>query len=65
VADGTKNNGRITLGMTVIAAIMLIGIILIGFGHFENSTIAFYVGLLMTLAGILMGIIRTVIHRKT
>jgi hypothetical protein len=35
---------------------------LIGYGHFQNKNIVFYVGLIMTLAGVLIGILRIIIH---
>jgi Na+-transporting NADH:ubiquinone oxidoreductase subunit NqrD len=57
-----SNKKPIPAILIVAALVMLIGIILIGYGHFQNKNIVFYVGLIMTLAGVLIGIFRIVIH---
>jgi len=60
---GIPNNKKpIPAVLKVAALVMLIGIILIGYGHFQNKNIVFYVGLIMTLAGVLIGIFRIIVH---
>ena len=61
--EGTPNNKKTIPAILIIAAlVMLIGIILIGYGHFQNKDIVFLVGLIMTLAGVLIGIFRIIVH---
>jgi hypothetical protein len=48
--------------MAIISSVLLVGIIVLAAGHFTGSRIAFYAGLLVTLAGVLTGIQRLVIH---
>jgi len=57
-----NNKKPIPAILIVAALVMLISIILIGYGHFQNKDIVFLVGLIMTLAGVLIGIFRIIIY---
>jgi uncharacterized membrane protein HdeD (DUF308 family) len=51
--------------MVIIATVLLIGILLIFYSHNQNSHLTFYLGLIVTLAGVISGIFRIVIQGKT
>lgn len=43
------------------ALVMLVGIVLVGYGHIYEKPSAFYAGLVITLGGVLVGIVRVAI----
>ncbi|RKY26601.1 MAG: hypothetical protein DRP61_05675 [Candidatus Omnitrophota bacterium] len=43
-------------GMIIIASVLLLGLVVLSVGYFKVDHIAFYAGLLITLAGVLMGV---------
>jgi len=47
-------------GMLIIASVLLLGIVVLAVGHFTGNRIAFYAGLLTTLAGVLSGVHRRI-----
>ena len=51
-------------GMIIIALVLLLGIALLAIGFFSGNKIAFYVGILITLAGVLTGIQRLIVHSQ-
>jgi len=42
--------------MIIIASVLLLGLVVLSVGYFKVDHIAFYAGLLITLAGVLMGV---------
>ena len=52
-------------GMIIIASVLLLGIVLLATGFFSGNKIAFYVGILITLAGVLTGIQRLIVHGQS
>jgi|WetSurSiteA1Bulk_404760.scaffolds.fasta_scaffold478681_1 hypothetical protein len=46
----------------LLALILLVGISVLGYGYYENSRLAFYMGLAITLIGVISGLIRIVIY---
>ena len=44
----------------VIAAVLLLGIMVLAYGYFYESRIGLYVGLLVTAAGVLVGVLQTI-----
>lgn len=53
-------SGLVNKGRLVVAVILLFGLIVLGYGYFQHIKIAFYVGLAVTLAGVLNGVIQIV-----
>jgi lipoprotein signal peptidase len=58
------NTKKLSTSAVVTAMTMLVGILFIAYGHFQNSSSVLYVGLLITLAGALSGIVRIVVQGK-
>ena len=42
--------------MVSTAVVLLLGIVILAAGHYSDNRVAFYAGMLATLAGVLMGI---------
>lgn len=51
---------RVPLTDLVLALVLLVGVLLVGYGYFRPSTISFYSGLFTIVAGVIFGIIRIV-----
>ena len=46
----------------LLAIVLLVGILLVAFGHFENNDLVFYAGLIITGAGVINGIMKLAIR---
>lgn len=44
------------------AMVLLVGVLLLATGQFQGSKLAFYGGLLLTVAGVLRGVLQLVVH---
>lgn len=53
---------RFDARMLSIGVVMLVGIVALGAGAFSGNRVAFYTGLLVTVAGVLSGVVRLVIR---
>ena len=53
---------RVSSGALGLAAVLLAGVLAIGYGYFHPSKVAFYAGLVVTAAGVIIGTIRLVVH---
>ena len=49
-------------GLIWIASVLLLGIVVLAVGYFTGNRIAFYVGILVTLAGVFTGIQQIVVR---
>ena len=49
---------RATWDQVGLAALLLIGVLLITYGYAQASRVALYAGLFITIAGVLMGVVR-------
>lgn len=47
---------KVDSGFIWIATVLLLGILVLGWGYFGRSPVGFYAGLLLTLAGVFTGI---------
>jgi hypothetical protein len=47
-----------------IAAVLLMGVLVLAYGQFAGSRAAFWAGTLITLSGVLSGVLRIVVHGK-
>lgn len=47
-----------------IAAVLLLGVLVLAYGQFAGSRAAFWAGTLITLSGVLSGVLRIVVHGK-
>ena len=47
-----------------LAAVLLVGILVIAYGYYEESKLVLYLGLTITLIGVISGVFRIVIHPK-
>jgi hypothetical protein len=52
---------RVAAGSVVLATILLLGVVLLAAGHFTHHRVPFYAGLMVTLAGVLVGVLRLVV----
>ena len=52
-------------GMIIIASVLLLGIVVLAVGYFKVNHITFYAGLLITLAGVLMGVQRLMMNDES
>jgi len=57
----SKNKKPVTMPLAMAAFAMLVGIVLLGYGRFFEKPSAFYAGLVITLGGVLVGIVRVAI----
>jgi hypothetical protein len=53
---------RVTRGRLGLAVVLLIGVLTIAYGYYRPSRVAEYAGLLLTLVGIIMGVVAIVIR---
>jgi hypothetical protein len=44
----------------IIALVLLVGVLVVGYGYFNSNMAFFYLGLFTTLGGVIFGIIRIV-----
>lgn len=58
------NMKKVSTSAVITAMIMLVGILFIAYGHSQNSSSVLFVGVLITLAGVLSGIVRIVVQGK-
>jgi hypothetical protein len=58
------NRKKVTAKHLVIAVVLLLGIIVLAYGYFYESKIGLYVGLLVTAAGVLVGVLQMIIRRS-
>ena len=58
------NRKKIPAKYVVIAVVLLLGIMVLAYGYFNESKIGLYVGLLVTAAGVLVGVLQMVIRRS-
>jgi len=63
MVDSQQVPGQVGASSVRIALVLLLGIIILGWGYSAGNRIGFYVGLLVTLAGVLTGIVRVVLPR--
>jgi len=55
---------RVGGGTVGIAAVLLLGVLGLAYGQFAGSRAALWAGLLITLSGVLSGVLRIVVHGK-
>ena len=48
-------------GTVLLAIVLLAGILLLAYGHFQNNDLLFYAGLIITAAGVINGTVRLAI----
>jgi hypothetical protein len=61
----TLPNSNVTKSQLGMAIVVLIGILVVAYGYFRQSKAGLYVGLLVTVAGVLYGVIQIVTRRGT
>lgn len=54
----------VSSGMIWTATVLLVGIVVLAAGHYQGNRIAFYAGVLVTLAGVLAGVQQLVVPRE-
>jgi hypothetical protein len=55
---------KVGTAIVIIAIILLIGILLITYSYYQNNNLVLYLGLIITLGGVISGIYRIVILGK-
>ena len=58
------NREKVTAKYVAIAVVLLLGIMVLAYGYFYESKIGLYVGLLLTAAGVLVGVLQMVIRNS-
>jgi hypothetical protein len=58
------NKEKVTAKYVAIAVVLLLGIMVLAYGYFYGSKIGLYVGLLVTSAGVLVGVLQLVIRNS-
>ncbi len=56
----TVGTRRVTKGELGLASVLLAGVLVIAYGYFRPNGIAFYTGLLLTIGGVLTGVVHLV-----
>ncbi|RMF99868.1 MAG: hypothetical protein D6741_07740, partial [Planctomycetota bacterium] len=59
-SSATSEAGVVSKRRLAIAALLLVGVTVLGYGYFDHSRIGLFVGLVVVLAGVLNGIIQIV-----
>ena len=62
--DEKLTPARASSGAIWMAAVLLAGVLLMCVGYFQHQPMALYAGLLVTLAGVLNGVVRLVTRGK-
>ena len=52
-------------GLILSSVSLLIGILVLSFGHYDESRLLFYIGMCITLVGVVMGVTFLFILKKT
>ena len=60
-----RTQSRVDKGMIGLASVLLLGIVVLAAGHFSGNRIAFYVGVLVTLMGVSIGIQRLIVQGQS
>ena len=58
------NRKKVTAKYVAITVVLLLGIMVLAYGYFYGSKIGLYVGLLLTTAGVLVGVLQMVIRNS-
>ncbi len=58
----TRRLAKVETRFVVLGAVLLIGVLLLAFGHYQHSTLSLVSGLFVIGAGVLNGVIRIVGH---
>jgi len=56
------NRKKVTAKYVAIAVVVLLGIIVLAYGYFYESKIGLYAGLLLTAAGVFVGVLEMIIR---
>ena len=56
------NRKKVTAKYVIIAAVLLLGIMVLTYGYFNENKIGLYVGLLVTAAGVLVGVLQIILR---
>ena len=59
-----QSGNQTGMGIIAMALVCLVGIIVLSAGYFSGNRIALYAGLLITLAGVLTGIVQIVAGKR-
>jgi hypothetical protein len=55
---------KVRTSAVISAGVMLLGVLTIAYGYFQNARFVLYAGLCIALAGVLGGVLRIVVHGK-
>lgn len=55
--SSTFKSGKVSPGQLVVAGVLLIGLLVLSYGYFQQNTVGFYMGLLLIVAGVLNGVV--------
>jgi len=58
----TFRPGVVNKGQLGVAAVLLLGVIVLGYGYFQHSRAGSYVGLAVILVGVLNGVIQILVR---
>jgi hypothetical membrane protein len=56
------NRKKVTAKYVANAGVLLLGILVLAYGHFNASKIGLYVGLLVIVAGVLVGVLQMILR---
>lgn len=57
-----SRRGIASKGQLALAGILLLGVIVMGYGYFQQNEIGFYIGLVVVVAGVLNGVVQIVLR---
>lgn len=63
--ESRRAHTKVDTGLVWISAVLLVGILALAVGHFTGNRLAFYAGLLVTLAGVFTGIQRLLLRDRS
>ncbi len=58
----TSNRSFVRGGQLVVACVLLVGVIVLAYGYFEQNNVGIFVGLAVILAGVLNDLVRILTH---
>ena len=51
-----------SVGVLIVATVLLAGLIITGYGYFEQDKVSLFIGLVVIVAGVLNGVVRMLVH---
>ncbi len=61
---GALARNKVSTSVIVTAVGLLLGVLVLAYGHYQSSVVALFAGLLLTTWGVLRGVLQIILHPK-